>query len=63
MMSLEFPNAHWDRFRRDGVCRGATQVVFNGWGLPDKAGTVVVAVDSEQRTITLNAQTGQVSIQ
>ena len=42
---------------------GATQVIFSGWGLPDKAGTVVVAVGSEQRTITLNAQTGQVSIQ
>lgn len=45
------------------VSFSATQVTFTGWGLPDKAGTVVVAVGSEQRTITLNAQTGQVSIQ
>jgi len=42
---------------------GAGQVVFTGWGLPDKAGAVVVSVGSEQRTITLNGQTGQVSIQ
>jgi prepilin-type N-terminal cleavage/methylation domain-containing protein len=39
------------------------QVVFSGWGLPDKAGTVVVAVGSEQRTVAVNKQTGQVSIQ
>jgi len=42
---------------------GATQVVFSGWGLPGKAGTVVVAAGSEQRTIALDGQTGQVSIQ
>jgi prepilin-type N-terminal cleavage/methylation domain-containing protein len=41
---------------------GGGQVIFNGWGLPDKAGSVVVAVGSEQRTITLNGQTGQVTI-
>lgn len=42
---------------------GVAQVVFSGWGLPGKAGTVVVAVGSEQRTIAVNDQTGQVSIQ
>jgi len=42
---------------------GATQVAFSGWGLPDTEGTVVIAVGSEERTITLNGQTGQVSIQ
>jgi len=42
---------------------GAAQVVFSGWGLPDAAGTVVVAVGSEQRTISLDGRTGQVSIQ
>ena len=41
---------------------GATQVVFSGWGLPGKAGTVVVAAGSEQRTIAMNGQTGQVTI-
>ncbi len=41
----------------------AQQVVFSGWGLPDVAGTVVVAVGSEQRTISLDGRTGQVSIQ
>lgn len=42
---------------------GAAQVVFSGWGLPNQAGTVVVAVGSEQKTVTLNGQTGQVTIQ
>ena len=42
---------------------GVTQVVFSAWGLPNKAGTAVVAVGSEQRTITVNGQTGQVTIQ
>jgi len=42
---------------------GAAQVVFSGWGLPGKAGTVLIAVGSEQRTISVNGQTGQVSIQ
>jgi type II secretion system protein H len=41
----------------------AAQVVFNGWGLPDNGGTVVVAVGTQQRTIAVDAQTGQVSIQ
>jgi len=39
------------------------QVVFNGWGLPDNGGTVVVAVGTQQRTIAVDGQTGQVSIQ
>lgn len=38
-------------------------VIFNGWGLPDSGGTVVVSVGSEQRTITLDATTGYTSIQ
>jgi len=41
---------------------GTTQVIFNGWGLPDNAGTVVIAAGSEQRTISLSQQTGQVTI-
>lgn len=39
------------------------QVVFTGWGLPDQTGTVVVAAGSEQRTVSVNSQTGQVSVQ
>ncbi len=42
---------------------GATQVVFSGWGLPSKAGTVVIAAGSEQRTISVDGQTGRVTIQ
>lgn len=42
---------------------GGSQVVFDGWGSPDHGGTIVVAVGTEQRTITLDGGTGQVSIQ
>ena len=41
---------------------GATQVVFDGWGMPDSGGTVVVAVGSEQRTIVVDGDTGEVTI-
>lgn len=42
---------------------GTAQVVFSGWGLPDNAGSVVIASGSEQRTVALNKETGEVSIQ
>jgi type II secretion system protein H len=41
----------------------STQVVFNGWGLPNNGGTIVVAVGSQQRTVAVDAGTGRVSIQ
>jgi type II secretion system protein H len=42
---------------------GLAQVIFNGWGLPDNGGAVAVRVGTQQRTITVDGQTGQVSIQ
>jgi prepilin-type N-terminal cleavage/methylation domain-containing protein len=42
---------------------GPAQVTFSGWGLPGNAGSAVIAVGSEQRTIAVDGQTGQVSIQ
>jgi type II secretory pathway pseudopilin PulG len=42
---------------------GATQITFSGWGLPDAGGTVVVSANGQQKTITVAADTGQVSIQ
>jgi type II secretory pathway pseudopilin PulG len=42
---------------------GSLQVVFNGWGLPDAGGTVVVRAGSEQRTVVLDGGTGRVTIQ
>jgi len=41
---------------------GGLQVVFNGWGLPDHGGTVVVSAGSEQRTILVDGTSGMVSI-
>jgi prepilin-type N-terminal cleavage/methylation domain-containing protein len=41
---------------------GATQVVFDGWGMPDSGGTVVIGLGSEQRTITVDGETGEVTI-
>ncbi len=41
---------------------GAIQVVFNGWGMPDSGGTVVIGLGSEQRTVTVDGDTGEVTI-
>lgn len=41
---------------------GATQVIFNGWGLPNSAGTVIIEVGSEQRTVVVDGETGEVTI-
>ena len=42
---------------------GDQKVVFNGWGNPDSGGTVVVTVGPEQRTVTVDAETGEAQIQ
>lgn len=39
------------------------QVVFNGWGLPAHGGAVTLAAGSQQKTVTVDATTGQVNIQ
>jgi len=39
-----------------------SQVIFSGWGLPNFAGTLTVAIGSQQKTITVDGTTGQVSI-
>jgi prepilin-type N-terminal cleavage/methylation domain-containing protein len=41
---------------------GDTEVVFDGYGLPDSGGTIVVAVGDYQKTVSLDADTGRVSI-
>lgn len=41
---------------------GATQVVFDGWGMPNSGGTVVIGLGSEQRTVTVDGDTGEVAI-
>lgn len=41
---------------------GGDSVVFDRYGRPDNGGTVVVRIGGEQRTITVNAVTGQVDI-
>ena len=42
---------------------GDSAVEFDGWGLPDSGGTVILSVGSEQRTIVVDAETGEASIQ
>jgi len=45
------------------VSFSGAQVTFNGWGLPDKTGTVVVSVGTEQRTVAVDGSTGRISLQ
>lgn len=42
---------------------GDTEVKFDGWGIPNNAGTVIVSVVSEQRTVTVDAETGKATVQ
>jgi len=42
---------------------GSSEIAFNGWGLPVNGGTVTLSAGSQQRTITVNGETGQVGIQ
>ena len=39
------------------------QIIFDGWGLPDSGGTVILSVGSEQRTVVVDAETGKATIQ
>jgi prepilin-type N-terminal cleavage/methylation domain-containing protein len=38
---------------------GNLHVIFDGYGLPDNGGTVVLRIGSEVRTVTLDAETGE----
>ena len=42
---------------------GDSQVVFDGWGMPDSGGTIVISSGSEQRTVVVDGDTGQMTIQ
>ena len=39
------------------------KVTFTGWGLPDQAGTVVLTVGGEQRTVAVDNLTGRTYLQ
>ena len=41
---------------------GDAQITFDGWAMPDSGGAVIINVGSEQRTITVDAETGRASI-
>ena len=42
---------------------GGAQVIFDGWGLPNYGGTVVLSTGAEQRTVAVEAGTGRIRIQ
>ncbi len=42
---------------------GDSTIVFNGYGMPDSGGTIVVQIGQTTRTIMLDADTGKASIQ
>ncbi len=42
---------------------GTPEVIFNGWGLPDKGGTVTLSAGGEQRTVVVDGVTGRMSVQ
>ncbi len=42
---------------------GSPQVIFDGWGLPSKGGTVTLTAGGEQRTVVVDGVTGRISVQ
>ena len=41
---------------------GDAKIIFDGWGVPDSGGSVVVQVGSHQKTINVDPDTGQASV-
>jgi prepilin-type N-terminal cleavage/methylation domain-containing protein len=42
---------------------GDAVITFDGWGIPDSGGTAVLTVGSETRTITVDPNTGEATIE
>ena len=42
---------------------GDSDICFDGWGVPDSQGYVVIRVGNEQRTVNLDSETGKVTVQ
>ncbi len=42
---------------------GDSEIVFNGWGIPDSGGTLVLSIGTEARTVVVDAETGKATIQ
>jgi prepilin-type N-terminal cleavage/methylation domain-containing protein len=42
---------------------GDTEIVFDGFGVPDTEGTIVIQVGAYQKTVIIDALTGQASVQ
>ena len=42
---------------------GDLEVVFDGWGVPDTGGSIVIAVGGEERTVVVDPETGRASVQ
>jgi len=42
---------------------GDQQVTFDGWGIPDSGGSVILSVGAEQRIVSLDAESGKATIQ
>ncbi len=42
---------------------GNNYIIFDGWGVPDSGGYAILEVGSEERTITVDAETGKATIE
>jgi prepilin-type N-terminal cleavage/methylation domain-containing protein len=41
---------------------GDTEIIFDGYGTPDSGGSVVIQVQHQQKTISVDAQTGRATV-
>jgi len=42
---------------------GDQQIIFNGWGIPDSGGSVIITIGSEQRTVIVDAESGKAKVE
>jgi len=61
--TVELGNGQYEADLISAVFTEGAQISFNGYGVPGGAGTVVLTVGNQQRTISIAAETGEVTIQ
>ncbi len=61
--TVELSNAPYQADLTAAVFAEGAKISFNGYGVPGGAGIIVVTVGKQQRTISIAAETGEVTIQ
>ena len=61
--TVKLCDAPYSALLRSVACGGDTTLVFNGFGIPDSPGTIIVQVGQQTRTILIESDNGLARIQ